>query len=83
MSTITEENTNAIELKANIQDVCALVDLKANTKDVLKLIDEMQKTIQMLSNRQQSESSTNSMYQNFFKEQQFINENLCPLNCVA
>lgn len=47
MCILQEQNTNRIEEKSNIKDVCALVDLKANSGDVFKVLEEMQKTINL------------------------------------
>ena len=57
-------------LKSNIVDVCALVDLKANAVETDKAIEDMQEIV-------------NAKYEDFMREQRFINENLCPLNCVG
>lgn len=51
MCILQEQNTNRIEEKSNIKDVCALVDLKANSGDVFKVLEEMQKTINLNLNR--------------------------------
>lgn len=78
-----EAAENKVELKSNISDVCALLDRKADSGDVFKVLDQMQKSIQLFSGQTQHESSSTKMMENFLKEQKFINENLCPLNCVA
>lgn len=57
-------------LKSNIVDVCALIDLKANAVETDKAIEDMQEIV-------------NAKYEDFMREQRFINENLCPLNCVG
>lgn len=63
--------------------MCALIDLKANSTDVFKIFDEMKKSIQYLSSTSQGDGSSSKMFDNFLQEQKFINENLCPLNCIA
>lgn len=55
MIMIQEQNTLNIEEKANIKDLSALMEVKANSNDVYKVVDEMQKTINSLSQRNQSE----------------------------
>ena len=72
-----------LTLKSDIKDVCALVDVKANSSDVFNIFDEMKKSIQYLSSTNSNEGSSSKMFDNFLREQKFINENLCPLNCVA
>ena len=43
----------------------------------------MKKSIQFLTNSNSNDNSSSKMFDSFLKEQKFINENLCPLNCVA
>lgn len=83
MSCRLEEQVEKLETKSDIKDVCALVDTKASSDDVFKVLDEMKKSIKFLTSQSSNDSSSAKMFDNFLKEQKFINESLCPLNCVA
>ena len=65
-----------VNQKSNISDVCALVDQKANYQDTERMIQDMQMLIE-----------TNYLpvlrYEEFVTEQKYINESLCPLNCLG
>lgn len=50
--------------------MCALVDLKANVSDTERAIEQIQILLQ-------------TKYEDFMRDQRFINENLCPLNCLG
>ena len=78
-----KELEHSISQKSNIKDVCTLLDMKANSSDIFKILDEMKKSIQFLSSSSENETGTTQMMDQFLREQKFINENLCPLNCVG
>ena len=78
-----DSQEDMLESKSSIKDVCALVDTKANSNDVFKVLDEMKKSIQFLTNQKSNDNGSSRMFDSFLREQKFINENLCPLNCVA
>ena len=62
--------------KSNIQDVCALVDLKANYEDTERIMSETQMMVQKTYLPIQR-------WEEFVTEQRYINESLCPLNCLG
>ena len=65
-----------VNQKSNIADVCALVDQKANYLDTEKMVQDLQFVLE-----------TNYLpvmkYEEFVTEQRYINESLCPLNCLG
>lgn len=50
--------------------MCALVDLKANAAETERAIEQIHLALQ-------------AKYEEFVREQRFINEALCPLNCLG
>lgn len=83
MSQNIKELQAELKSKANINDVCALVDSKASSNTVFQVLDEMKKSITFLNGKQESDNATTRHFEQFIKQQKYINERLCPLNCRA
>ena len=71
-----EKLNDEVAAKANIKDVCALIDLKANVEDVDKNIDQIYQEMQL-------NCAPKLTIDSILRDQKFINESLCSLNCIG